>query len=1212
MIRVKPGRCGYKEYSCVGIPKLTDHMFNMEDDFVSSMMSEFDKLPVKIKGMVFTEDTIDMGWSTPGPHPEVAELTCRSDTDPYSYPGNGEVSIWGSTGIPFVVNGQTYHYPVYGGTTGWADLFNSKISGSTEYFYRNKVYIKITGNTTQYLPIADLTHVPVFITGDTTNPEYEMGPGLLEPMLDTDFDPIGIDQIPAWEAGDDGFIFNNIVIGAWKGVIDDRISNIYARLNSQTPSQQLQGEEYRDSECSNFQIYLTSGAPVRSKTSLAAHKAIRETLPEITVEGVTRPIKIGDIWNSETVVDIYKKEILGTEYYFIITEEAPNRYSISPGNIIVKDIPCTVPGVDNLTAPFYAYLTVSVFDFKESSGTTLPEIVVSGTTRAIAVGDVVADGGTVTSVTSAVVDDSTVYTWDISYDSYKAEGEIKVLDATQLDENQNADPEPGGIGIGGVRLIESSESETAYTLFKVYHEDCISSIDRTDDAVAGYIQIEVSNNTPSEHFYQVPGTTAIPQPGIVQPTRNIEIIGATPSLRSISVSYVPTVEAVFNFIHGYTVYTGSSEDLPVASALADAIGMSVTGSGTTLEVLGHTGTPGTYQVTTDIICTYGTTVTAVGCVPTAQAVVDYVERHITPVSVLGATAGTLINGSTTEEWGTGEPYIDPVTGIVDVSEQIVVGATPGLSLEVVPSVKAVYDFVHGTTITPAYRALVTAGTMSVSGSSISLSGYTPGTSVVVGNISVVNGSTTTNVAYVVPNAKAVVSFVLRDAVPSALEVASASEQSESWKSNWPKPVQSTVEVSSNILIGRTPGISIRAVPSVKAVYDFVHSPDTNTSIAFYGSLAISQIINAPVSGSTYATLAAGALPGTCYVVTDMEGLYGDNVVLQSSYTIDGVVHALVDVVPTAEAVKRYVAAHSGSVAGATAGTLVAGEATEEWSTTSPAVTAVQGIVYTTTTIVVGEIPSISLYAVPTVKAVKDYVDGQIVGATAGYLVLGPMGETLTAAVPGIVGVSKNICISDIEADRSDAKTAVPTVEAVYNFIHGATITDTDTSSALAEAGATTVATSGATSAALSTNAVPGTFYVTNDMTVLGTTVTSYTNPQAVPTAMAVAEYVALRGGGGGYHGPFKVNLDGTVEGGDVYFAGASICTAAKRTTALTTGQTAWLVVSKTGSNPSSYSASIVTGATNTATDVSYPIAKNASGTMLQLHYGVVNITGRWM
>ena len=71
MIRIKADRCGYDRYSCVGSPQIgpdSGKMFDENVTIVSNMKAEFNKLPMRIKGMVFSEDTTNMGWPDGGPH----------------------------------------------------------------------------------------------------------------------------------------------------------------------------------------------------------------------------------------------------------------------------------------------------------------------------------------------------------------------------------------------------------------------------------------------------------------------------------------------------------------------------------------------------------------------------------------------------------------------------------------------------------------------------------------------------------------------------------------------------------------------------------------------------------------------------------------------------------------------------------------------------------------------------------------------------------------------------------------------------------------------------------------------------------------------------------------------------------------------------------------------------------------------------------------
>lgn len=519
MIRIKPNKCGYggsKGYTCTGIPSLTSdgHMFDINASIVARLDAEFNKLPKRIKGMVYTEETINMAWPSDGPHPEVAELSCKKDTDPESTAT--DVSIWGESGIPVDVNGQTYYYPVYGGTSGWADLYNSEYETgeSPVYFYRDSfvgagnakasdVYIMTPdGNYGNIFDVAG--HVPAFTTTIAGEQEYEMGPGLLEPMLDTDFDPIGIDTIPSWEAGLDAVTFNNIVTNGWRSVVDDRFSNIYARLNSipigpsdDTALRALKGEEYSDGDCSNFIIHLESGSAVQTVHDVVYSSATSGGVTSVWTENNTYHIGPGDVVVNGAVQHF--EDHVGSAYY----------------------------------APFFAYLQADQVNFIDGSASVKPADISSNA--------IVSSGGTVTSVgTVKVITDSTTTppttatwaAWRITYDhNVSVSCSLKVA-------HEEPTIASGMVGIGGVRIVSGGSSSTDLVLFKIFAEDCVTSLSTPEDSM-GLV------NT---HYPPVPQgaswTAPDYDPGVVYPYNNIRS-GAS----WVNSAYVPTVDATYDFIH---------------------------------------------------------------------------------------------------------------------------------------------------------------------------------------------------------------------------------------------------------------------------------------------------------------------------------------------------------------------------------------------------------------------------------------------------------------------------------------------------------------------------------------------------------------------------------------------------------------------------------------------------------------------------------------
>ena len=463
MIRIKPNKCGYggtKGYTCEGIPNLRDsgHMFDESVDIVAELDAEYNKLPKRIKGMVYSEETINMAWPDGGPHPEVAELSCKQDTDPDST--STEVSKWGETGIPVTISGQTYWYPVYGSTSGWADLYNSEYSSGENpvYFYRNSsvgaddakasdVYIMTpSGN---HGDIFDVGQIPVFTSEISGDQPYEMGPGLLEPMLDTDFDPIGIDTIPSWEAGLDALTYIGVVLNGWKGVVDDRFRNIYWRLNNlPIPSGidenllDLIDEQYSSTDCTNFRITLSEGQSLQ---------------------------KVG-----ETPVT--------------------NTYAVSAGDIYINDEYIHVDGISTVSSPVPFRVWLQIYKLSEP-------------------------------------DPETGNTW---------EGLLSTGPSVPTD--------PGRYAIGGVEVIQASDQTGAYILYKVFQEDCLTNIGVDEDAQTGLHGVIKSGEEEGEVIVELPGSTDTPAPGILQPAVNIWLNDP----RSESTTDVPTVEAVYNFVHGIT------------------------------------------------------------------------------------------------------------------------------------------------------------------------------------------------------------------------------------------------------------------------------------------------------------------------------------------------------------------------------------------------------------------------------------------------------------------------------------------------------------------------------------------------------------------------------------------------------------------------------------------------------------------------------------
>lgn len=1134
MIRIKANKCGYQGFTCRGIPQLESNMFDTTNTFVSDMQAEFEKLPVRIKGMVYTEETIDMGWPEGGPHPEVAELTCRSDTDPEST--STDVSV-NQNGLSVEIDGQTYLYPVYGGTSGWSDLFNSHyVDGSTIYFYKEKVWLGVTGTETQYGPIADVTSIPEFIEGTTAylsgGTEYEMRPGLLEPMLETDFDPIDIDTIPGWEAAIDPLVYNGAVVNGIIPILEDKIANLYNAVNSVITDgsdenlRNLKDSEYTKSECNNFQITLTAGSAVKTvkEEGKETHESSGPELPKISDPPHSqnkRPIRVGDKYVGGEVVAIWKTTTGGQDTWHWVIKDVPNVYAISSGVITYGETTVTVAGKTGIYAPFYAYLTVTgdtTTSYVSIPADELPPG--TGPEGMLQDGDTLPSGGTVSNLTSEVVSGKTFYSWEGLHDNAGAISIITDHTSPALSEDQTADPPPGGVGIGGVRVIQGGSNPEDYILYKIYHEDCISEVKEdkeaeVNDAVAGYI--DIGGETPAEFLANVVipyGTESIvigATAGIVQPVHNIYLFGTSIGKRWQSAVDVPTVEAVYNFIHDQNTFKDGK--FPQESALAT--GSTMYADGSTVAIYGFTGAtaiPGTVVVAEDIktMLVEGRTVTAPDCVPTAQAVVDYIDglninAAASTVGIIGFTTNIPemllpIPGST----------VSPEEGSVQNVQNIFVGSRHSVSSKAVPTVDAVYHFIHGTTVEGMTfsSALATAGTMSYHGvEGTTVTGAEQGVYKVVENIVTLDAEgsasvigTTTATGYV-PDTQAVVTWTSEFIAGYTASGGTMSLSGSPLEEGITGDKAGITTVARNIVVNgetdeRTK--SPYAVPTVEAVYEFIHGTSTYAGAGILetaSALATIGGMTASVDGTT--VTADGYIPGTMNVVRELVGATAAN----------GSLWSVNNVVPTADAVVQYIDKLK-KVVGATAGTIEISGQTEQWKE-PPAQQPTQGAVWVSTEVKVAPEPSLSVEAVPTVKAVYSFVSGYTAaGGTMSLSGSSPVTEGIAGGSAGIVAVARNILVNTDATARAESPYAVPTVEAVFEFIHG---TSTyagagilETSSALATIGGMTATVNGATADGY----IPGTMNVVKE-------IVGYTNSlgvmesvkDVVPTADAVVSYI---------------------------------------------------------------------------------------------------------
>ena len=1113
MIRIKADRCGYDKYKCVGIPQISEDSNGMFDEnvaIVASMKAEFNKLPMRIKGMVFSEDTTNMSWPDGGPHPEVPELTCRTNTDPLS--DDTDVSVH-PVCLDVVISGHTYQYPVYGGTSGWADLFNAEYQHGEDpqYFYRNTVVGSTNAVASDVFIITGDTHwhniyslgglssghngVPNFTVDitDTMENSIEMGPGLLEPMLDTDFDPVDISTIPAWEAGDDAFTLNNILINGWKGVVDDRFRNIYARLNNIPVAatdynlRDLKREEYENTDCQNFRINLSAGESLQTRDN-----------------------------------------------------QVTNTYTVTDGQIAVDEHIVYVSGDVFTVEPaveYPIYVWVRVYETDSTDETTTAEIVLLDDSYSI--GDELSGGEVIAKEQISVPGSVYRYKYTVQFDDGRKYTGLLFFGFPLPDADDHV------VVVGGVRKVFGGTSNDSFVLFKIFQTECSPVMNFASDAemgLHGVIDFDINGN---EIITPLPGSTVTPAPGIVQPVVNIALVvdGSTET-NTQSTTDVPTVEAVYNFIHGITAYNG-----PVADAKATEIELSgISGStvfGEPVDYVIPINKDRWAQNTEDEISGYTAAASMYEAAKAAWELAgeptegEIYEAYI-EASTIYSDAYYTVYGDVSD----GEP------GTTYVINNIVLmnGDMMGVTATTAPSVRAVYNFVHD------IYALSTPGTVDDTVTPHEASSGTPGTVYTVDTLDISAYTSGTYYADQVPTVKAVMDYVKLEGATAAVAgkiVEGASAGTEAVVPIPPGTEYSagTVQPVRNIWVGdiSSRSASIADVPTAEAVYNFVHGFTTGSvsvelpvadAMASLAEMSHTDVEHeaegdTPAWTETITNISDGAYPGVVFVVNSIDATGGTtankwvpNVGAFIRYTYN-FVHSRSRngewTQSLATAGTTSITGTSVTEDGGTPGTVIpvgnievtggstapdvipTAQAVVDYVGKNKAINALHGVITVT-----DGTEGISAYAT-TNSATEDpgYEDGEVLpsgvtisgittktedGTTTWYWT-----ETDKQPAYGLVQPVINI-LEGSQNPNSQSPKDVPTVKAVIDYIHGYTNADYQIASAKATAGtmSVTLTVSGGT---------PGTVDVVDNIETTIVDGHTITAAYYVPTAQAVVTYI---------------------------------------------------------------------------------------------------------
>ena len=248
MIRIKPDRCGYTGYTCTGIDTLKEPFrygklvcdtemnrtsfpdiawgADTPDSSKYHMIDNYKNLPTQLKGFMMTiSQLIDMDVALSYPEKE-----CRTNVDPFR---------------------------VIGGVDGFLNLFAK---------YRDRVTGRTEGSSYVHLASSLLcfnTAPGTTTEEESSGEELTFEPGIIEPMLDTEFSPVGIELSTGLDASLDGIMIAIAMLTKWRTVVDGKLNDIYTRLGHITGIRNMLISMQMESICDDFRIELTSGDPIQ-------------------------------------------------------------------------------------------------------------------------------------------------------------------------------------------------------------------------------------------------------------------------------------------------------------------------------------------------------------------------------------------------------------------------------------------------------------------------------------------------------------------------------------------------------------------------------------------------------------------------------------------------------------------------------------------------------------------------------------------------------------------------------------------------------------------------------------------------------------------------------------------------------------------------------------------------------------------------------------
>ena len=245
MQRVRPNRCGYSGYTCIGIPRLSAPYRGVYENCTETgeatpqlqkEINDYNHLPMKFAGFVSKIDTIyDMDKDNLA-YPEKNCVTC--------------VNIFEEAGTFFDMfaaygPGVTYYWP---GQPEYTGKFRDMLNFDPDYTVSSKIIDPnnpAVKTCETYVKFSDKSEL-------LDNP-------LLDPLLETEFPPVSVDVIPAADHALDGAMFTLVQLTKWRIEVESILNELIEEMYINRRIRALVMSLDMNSTCGNFKITASNG-----------------------------------------------------------------------------------------------------------------------------------------------------------------------------------------------------------------------------------------------------------------------------------------------------------------------------------------------------------------------------------------------------------------------------------------------------------------------------------------------------------------------------------------------------------------------------------------------------------------------------------------------------------------------------------------------------------------------------------------------------------------------------------------------------------------------------------------------------------------------------------------------------------------------------------------------------------------------------------------